>query len=498
MTVAAKEALGSPEGGAGGKGKKRKLSRAGNGGWGAARGANPWQRLWQVPLLLAGVAGFGWGLRALVKSIHPVPFAQQARGIQALLNSGEYAKAVDQINILGNYYKKPLEQGQLQEFAGDAHFLAEEKQLAGGAVLVPTTFDWTQKHNAYAVRLGIVPAPKMNERWGLAAMGLGDAKGGAEKLEEAIAAAGAAQQTELLEKHGRQLIAAYLELGDSAKALSMVDRMLAEELKNPIGSPQSGGASKAGESTDAASARAMEEIQDRVWGLCTRIQIALSAKNTEALAAAINGARAALVGLREDDAMGRVLAWIGRAEWEQGDSAAAEKDLARARGLFSVRHLDDGRAGVLLARIDEAKGDWAAAEKLFQEVVTDQAATTIWAAGRLGRGEAAAMKNQPGDQQTFDDYRFAIDAANQVDGTGPKPPVGQAPELIDSAQVRSSLQGAFESAAKGDRLDDALKFLAAGTKNRGGADGKDVTGPGDDAGKARRRNARPGDENGRG
>src|SRR5271170_7569365 len=147
------------------------LGGSGGKGGGKARGGNPWHRLWQVPLLLAGLAAFGYGVRALVKTYKPVPFSAQVTGVENLLASGKYAEAIAAINSLGDYYKVPAQQGELQRLAGDAHYLAQKEQPA----FVRENYEHINDHYGKAVALGVKPDATMNERWGEAELALGDA-----------------------------------------------------------------------------------------------------------------------------------------------------------------------------------------------------------------------------------------------------------------------------------------------------------------------------------
>ena len=71
---------------------------------------------------------FGLGLRALAKTIRPVPFERQVQDVQMLLAKGEFARAVKQINLLNNYYTDPRQLGKLHLLAGDALYLAQKKE----------------------------------------------------------------------------------------------------------------------------------------------------------------------------------------------------------------------------------------------------------------------------------------------------------------------------------------------------------------------------------
>jgi tetratricopeptide (TPR) repeat protein len=392
---------------------------------------SPWRRLWQVPLLLAGLALFVWGVRALVHTIRPVPFAQQAEGIESLLAAERYSPAIDEINRLAPHYAKPLEQGRLQALAGDALVLSQA--AAGNPARV--NYEHAVEHYSKAVALGIAPDGAMNQRWGEAALALGQPQVAIEKLEAAIAASG--NDTKLIQRHGRALVAAYLEAGQGGKAMALVGQLLA-----------------------AAAEPGQDELQameERTWGLCQRIEIALNggADERAALTQVVEEARAAIPTLQERDPGGRVLVWIARAELDQGLVDAAQHDLTEARARFAVHHIDDGRAAVLLARIAEIHGDFSQAAGLYQEVVTGHAGTSLWAAARLGRAQVAVRRGNYGGEQVVGDYQLAL--AEVLDQ---QVAVGKRPELISKATVRQSLLESFQRSSNAGKHPEALTFLA--------------------------------------
>ncbi len=420
-------------------------------------GANPWRRLWQVPLLLIGLAAFAVGMQMLVKAIKPVPFAEQAKGVRVLMEQGEFAKAIEQINVLGDYYKDAASQGELQVLAGDAHYLAQQREPAP----VRENFKRVTEHYRRAVGAGVKPTVQMNERWGESALALGDAKLAIEKLEAAIAAAqgiSAEEGGRLAKKYAQDLVAAYMETGKGdgkqaleqrAKAVAVVDRMVAAD--------------------DASPDKEMRGIKLKAWGLCKRIEIALvglPAGESEALERVIGGARQSLESLEDADAQGRVLGWIGRAELERGEAEKAETDLAAARSHFAVHHEEDGRASILLARIAQKRGDLERARSLFEDVVVRHAGTKIWAAARLGRSMVAAMQGTALTPEMLKDYRYCIKAVATTSEAAPAAPegepvaVGQKAELITPTDVKAALGAGFDKATSADRLDDALMYLA--------------------------------------
>jgi tetratricopeptide (TPR) repeat protein len=399
-------------------------------GFGARRGyagaGHPWRRLWQVPLLLAGIVGFGYGVRALVRTIKPIPFARQVQGVEGLLNEQKYGEAIQQINLLAPYYKDAAQQAELEKLAGDAIFLAQRQQVTP----VRANYEAVATHYQRALAWGLAPTVEMNERWGETALALGDAELATEKLEAAIA--DTSGESAVLQRYVRNLTAAYLETSQRPKALALVNRLLE---------------GKPGESTDAQ--------EQYTWGLCKRIEIVLGMNAPAAVEHAVTEARAALSTLKERDPGGRVLVWIGRAELDRGQLAAAERDLGEARRRFAVHHLDDGRAAILLGKILESRGDLAGAEGLFKEVAASQVGTSIWAAARLGRAEIAVRRGMLDSAAMLDDYRYVIAAVKDDQS-----PVGRKPELLGRENVRTSLLDAYQRAWDGKETQAALTFLA--------------------------------------
>jgi tetratricopeptide (TPR) repeat protein len=274
----------------------------------------------------------------------------------------------------------------------------------------------------------------MNERWGEAEMALGDAQLAIDRLQAAIAA-----DPSKLQAHVRDLVAAHMAAGETAKALSILDQLLQGKSDIPV--------------------------DNRAWAMCKRIQIAMeSGTGGKELQHAIDQARAALAGIPERDPAGRVLLWIGRAEYGQGKLDEAKRDLTDARQRFVVHHLDDGRAAILLGKIAEAQNDLETAADLYQDVVTRDLGTSIWAAARFGRAEVLALQNQPNEQMKTD-YQFVINAlATASEGPSIDDSLDsgnhRVPELVGMDQVRSSLVSQYERYSDADRLDDALMFLA--------------------------------------
>ncbi len=413
MTVAAKIPLAAP---------RRKA---------VARPGNPWRRLWQIPLLLAGVTAFGLGLRTFIRAIRLVPFDKQSASLQSLIDAGQYAKAIEELNKIAPYYAEPAQQALLQQYAGDAIYLAQRQQ----PVLVRENYEQVKAHYADAVAWGMHPSAQMNERWGDAAMALGEAKTAIEKLEAAIEASG--NDAEMVQRHTRELTAAYLDAGERDKARAVVDRML-DALKK------------------APPADEIDAMEQATWGLSKRIEIALATGDIAALKTAVEDARDQIKTFKQRDPQGRVLVWIGRAELEQENSKGAADDLALARKDFAVHHLDDGRAAILLARLATSKGSLDEAAALFAEVCTGQEGTSVWAAARLGRADVASRKGVFSGETLLADYRYAIATLKERD----QAPIGRKPEFISTEDVRRSLYESYQRARDAAKYEEALTFLA--------------------------------------
>src|SRR5262249_31695888 len=145
-----------------------------------------------------------------------------------------------QINILGDFYKKPEQLAVLQWLAGDVHYLAQKEQPA----FVRANYQAMADHYRRAAAMGATPTVLMNERWGEAAMALGEGKLAIEKLEAAIV-----MDPTRLQSHVRQLVDAYIDIGETAKAIDILERMLKESKEL--------------------------SVDDESWGLCKRIEMAM-------------------------------------------------------------------------------------------------------------------------------------------------------------------------------------------------------------------------------
>ena len=248
------------------------------------RGAGGWNRLWQVPLLLAGLAAFGFGVRALVKAYKPVPFATQEEGLNGLLATGKFNEAIDSINTLGTYYKEKWQQAALQRIAGDAFYLAQQSQPA----FVRENYQHVHDHYADAVKLGYLPDATVNERWGEAELALGDANQALEKLQAAISA-----DPGKLPAHVHDLVSAYVAAGNTSKAVSNLNELLKQ--KKDL------------------------SIDDHVWALCRKIEIAMEQGTGGAELDKAGRRRASVPAIAERDPSGRLRCGSGLCgEYQQG------------------------------------------------------------------------------------------------------------------------------------------------------------------------------------
>ena len=127
------------------------------------------RRLWRVPLLIAGLILFGgWGFARVDEvAASGWRFEEQVKGVHSTLEKGEFAKAIEQINMLGDYYKEQWQRCQLQGLAADAFYYASKKEGGG----VAENWKHVTEHYEKAMALGARPTAVMDERWGEAALG---------------------------------------------------------------------------------------------------------------------------------------------------------------------------------------------------------------------------------------------------------------------------------------------------------------------------------------
>jgi tetratricopeptide (TPR) repeat protein len=374
------------------------------------------RRLWQVPALLVGLVAFGFGVRAISQAIKPVPFEVHERDIKALIEAGQIDKAIGQINKVGNYYTSQKQLATLSMLAGDAYYTATREPPGQ----VEANYKQMISHYETGRALGVAWTEEVHERVGEAAMETGDAKRALAEMEQVVA-----EDEEALPRHARQLVAIYRANGESSKAHEVIEKLLAlKEL----------------------------ELEDRVWGLCARIEMALGVPLEQDKAVA--AAKAAVAEIPERNPAGALLAWVGRAEFEAGQVDEARKDLREARARFVTHTTEDGRAALLLGMIAQAKGDHAEAMKNFEEVISSHPGSTIFAAARLGRAEVLAATRQPNETMEKD-YLAVIKAILEA----PRRAATKRPEMVKMEHVDSSLLTNYQAYQQEDRLDDALKFL---------------------------------------
>ena len=397
---------------------------------GRKMGKPNWHRLWQVPLLVAGLVAFGYGVRAWSRSVKPVPFETYVADIKGLIEGKQFDKAIVQINKVCNYYKGAQQSGTLHLLAGDAYF---------GAIHAPlgeTEENWQQliEHYRAAESFGVPWTTTIRERVGEAALQLGDTKLAVEQLEAVIS-----HEPATLPEHARTLVTCYLARGS--------------------GGETSDGAGKARAMIEKVLAAKESTLDDRVWALTSQIEMALGglhgvAALPQELDRAVEQAREAVKGIPERNPAGTLLTWIGRAEFEAGQVDKAREHLLDGRSRFVVHNLDDGRAALLLGKIAQGKGEQAEALRMFQEVITTHPGSSIYDAARLGRAEVLAARHTTG-RDMEDDYLGVIKdlrASDRVD-------VRKRPEMVTLEHVKASLLANYQSYQKEDRLAEALRFL---------------------------------------
>ena len=384
------------------------------------------RRLWQVPLLIAGLVAFGFGVRGLVRVIKPVPFEAHVKNIQGLIAQQQYGVAIEQINKVCNYYKEPRQLGALHMLAGDAYFAVTKEQRWA----VPENNQQLVEHYKAGEQFGIAWSAAVRERVGTAELALGEQKEALGDLEKVVA-----EDPQALEKHGPTLVDGYVAMGARGKA---------------------------GETLEKYAALKGLGIDERVWALCKRIELTLGTSDVEK---AVAGAKGALEGMKERTPAATLLTWIGRAEYEAGKVDEARGHLNDARARFVMHTIDDGRAAILLGKIAQGKREPATALRQYQDAITTHPGSTIFAAARLGRAEvlagqilanAATIKDAGEVMRT--DYEGVIEEL-QEEGAGKMPALRRRPELVSKEQVKAGLLANYIAYQRDNRLEEALVFL---------------------------------------
>jgi len=386
--------------------------------WSLPHSRSGWSRLWQVPTLLLGLGVFGYGSYALYQhhARQAIPFETHLADARRLLEQKDYAGLISYINTLANHFGQPDQRAQLEVLAGDVSFMAAPD---------PANYQSAIDHYSKARQLGwphkgmTREQAQIDEHWGAAAMALGDYPAAIDHLEKALAL-----NPTVLKTHGRDLIDAYQRppRPNAEKALALLEKI----------GLQPG------------------DVDQQVWALTKRLELLNGSPTLEKAAA---DARVFSHTIKELEPCGRLLTGVGRAEFEMGQLAEAQKDLLEARKHFLAHKIDDGRAALLLGKIAQAKAQYGPAKEFYQEVVTTHAGTPIFAAGRFGRAEVLALENTPVEPMEGD-YRFAINAVLPTPGIN-KP----LPEMLTATAIRTALAEHTDQYQQAGKLDTALQFI---------------------------------------
>lgn len=380
-----------------------------------------WKRLWQIPVLLAGVGLFLFGLYSFKKTVKVVPFEEHAHVLRQLIEHKQYEPALKGIAEITNYFPNSPEQRELHLLAGDAFYLAQQDQPA----LVEKNYRDAIDHYEKAERLGLDEHDSsymtMQERWGLSLLAIGEAEEGLKKMEWVVD-----HDPALMTKHARQMVDAYLTLKtpNVNKAVSLLNRVARNEKST---------------------------IDDRVWALCKKVELAIGDRGLDA---AIDEASRAVGEVAERNPSGILLTWVGRGYFARGDMDKAYEKLTEARKRFVVHNLDDGRAALMLGKIAQARNENDLALKLYQEVVTSHAGTPIMAAARLGRAEIRSLGQKP-DEATLVDFDYVISVLTEEKYKKARKEL----EFVSKDSVRATLVIRQNEAQQQERYPDSLTYL---------------------------------------
>ncbi len=378
------------------------------------------KRLWQIPVLVAGVGLFLYGLYSFKKTAPVVPFKDHAHVIRLMIDQKKYTEALKQIANIENYFPEKEHQRELHLLAGDAFYMAQQEQPA----VVEENYRKVIEHYDQAEKLGLDEHDSeylpMQERWAQSLLAINETKEGLKKLEWVIE-----HNPARLSAHAREMVEAYLDLKEPNvnAAIAVLNRVAHSNLN----------------------------VDDRVWALSKKIELAIGDRGLDA---ALEEANRVLPQIAERNPAGILLTWIGRGYFIRGDIEKAREKLSQARGKFIVHNLDDGRAALLLGKIAQSKDENDTALKLYQEVVTSHAGTSIMAAARMGRAEIRSLNESP-DEATLVDFDYVISLLTDAKFAKGK----KKPEFLTKDMLRSVLVLRQQQAQQHERYKDSLTYL---------------------------------------
>lgn len=386
-----------------------------------AKSRPSFKKLWQIPVLVAGVGIFLFGLYSFKKTVPVVPFKDHIHEIRLMVDNKQYVKALSYIADIQNHFPEKEEQREFYLLKGDALYLAQQEQPS----TVKENYEKVIDNYDKAERMGLDEHDSeyltMQERWGLSLLAIGETDEGLKKMEWVVD-----HDPARMTKHVHQLVDAYLDqkVPKINQAISLLNRVARSNVSS---------------------------VDDRVWALCKKIELAMDDRGLDS---ALEEANRAVSEIAERNPSGILLTWIGRGYFARGDVEKAREKLIEARKRFVVHNLDDGRAALMLGKIAQAKDEPDVALKLFQEVVTSHAGTPIMAAARLGRAEIRSANVKP-DEATLVDFDFVISLLTEEKHEKTRKKL----EFLSKDAVRTTLALRQNEAQQQERYEDSKTYL---------------------------------------
>jgi tetratricopeptide (TPR) repeat protein len=372
---------------------------------------------WQIPLLLASCAAFGWGLYRVRPEPPVVTFAEQLDQVRALQEAGLYLEASQAAEaMLSAPERSAAEQRQLHRLLADVIFESER----GASVRTPVNIERLIRHYRLSVESLDRLDAEGHRRLGQAWEWLG-------RPWEAIRAY-------------RQALARHVP-----DSVALRRRIL--ELQLVHGAP-----------ADEAVAKELDGFLDLVrddpgavehllWAAQRRLEIFFGADQPDAAEAFLAGLAPSIERAATDRERNQYEFLVAQALFYQGRYEDAERTLRAIRQRMVVRDAVDAGAAWLLGRIYQIQAAPEVALGLFDEVLARHFEGAYVGAARLGRAECLAQLERHAEAVAA--YEAAVAMLREV-------PVTRifGPELI-----RASATGWYEAMRQAGRYEPALPYL---------------------------------------
>ncbi len=375
----------------------------------------PLSQLWQLPVLLASVVLFGFGVYLMAPKPAPAPdYARPLEVAEGQIKAGEFEPALKTLHDAELEMTKLTvpQQARLKMLQADAVSLGQKH--AGGNTA--TNHQTIVRNYQLAQKLGAkLDEPRMRR--------LADSLAVTGEIEAAL---------EILSKLG--------ESGAEPRQRLLKQIVTATLAERPLNPPRA---------TDAIERLRVEPgltRENMVWAAAREAQL-LMLQNKSAVDLLLRR-YAQLKGRdgKPDPELAEIMVGLGRAYLAESDAKTAERWVSRAREALPETDPLTGEALLVEGQVRAEMGNYAEAHELFDRVATRFAGSPVYGEAMVGKAEAAARLDDM--EKALADY----DKAAELSMAGKmQAEVGK--RLMESLQTQSDLRF-----ARGD-YELALQFL---------------------------------------